>query len=358
MTVRAIVICTNVMFAKLQRQPKFKFCYRLKRELHGIKGRPIYFNIKMASTSKESSEDQIINLECLWSTHGDNFDYLGIIQKQRLAQASSILNFPFLKERCRVLSAEENVKENSKGILYWMFRDQRVEDNWALLYAQRLAFKNKVPLHVCFVLLPKFLDANMRHYRFLVSGLKEVEHDLKELNIGFHLLFGDSPQEILKFVARNKIGGLVCDFSPLRLPMQWVDIIKTHLPSNIPFVQVDAHNVVPVWFASPKLEYSARTIRKKINERLCEYQTDFPPVVVHEYDPIIKATKIDWNGIWKHVEVEELADCPWAVPGYRGGMKQLQHFIRKNLKLYDTHRNNPTYDVVSNLSPWLHFGNY
>lgn len=44
-----------------------------------------------------------------------------------------------------------------------------------MLYAQRLALKMEVPLHVCFCLVPKFLDATIRHYRFILKGLEEVE---------------------------------------------------------------------------------------------------------------------------------------------------------------------------------------
>ena len=47
--------------------------------------------------------------------------------------------------------------------------------------------------------------------------------------------------------------------------------------------QVDAHNVVPCWVASPKLEYAARTIRGKITKVLSDFLTDFPPVEKHPY---------------------------------------------------------------------------
>lgn len=40
---------------------------------------------------------------------------------------------------------------------------------------------------------------------------------------------------------------------------------------DIPFHEVDAHNVVPVWEASQKREYGARTIRGKIHKHLPEY---------------------------------------------------------------------------------------
>lgn len=53
--------------------------------------------------------------------------------------------------------------------------------------------------------------------------------------------------------------------------------------------QVDAHNIVPCWVASPKQEYSARTIRGKIHAQLPEFLTEFPPVICHPYPPSCKA---------------------------------------------------------------------
>jgi deoxyribodipyrimidine photo-lyase len=64
------------------------------------------------------------------------------------------------------------------------------------------------------------------------------------------------------------IGCLVTDFSPLRVPRKWVEEVSEAIGSSssglsdeIAFYQVDAHNVVPCWEASDKLEYGARTIR-------------------------------------------------------------------------------------------------
>ena len=48
-------------------------------------------------------------------------------------------------------------------------------DNWAFLYAQRLALKLDLPLYVCFCLVPKFLDATIRQFGFMLKGLAEVE---------------------------------------------------------------------------------------------------------------------------------------------------------------------------------------
>lgn len=83
---------------------------------------------------------------------------------------------------------------------------------------------------------------------------------------------------------QNEIGAVVTDFSPLRVPAGWVKAVQRKLPEDIAFCQVDAHNIVPCWEASPKLEYGARTIRSKINSQLSAYLTQFPPVIKHPYD--------------------------------------------------------------------------
>jgi deoxyribodipyrimidine photo-lyase len=73
---------------------------------------------------------------------------------------------------------------------------------------------------------------------------------------------GPASEHIPSFILKNKIGAVVVDFSPLRISSKWIEELKKVLPSDIPIVQVDAHNIVPCWHASDKLEYAARTIRK------------------------------------------------------------------------------------------------
>lgn len=246
---------------------------------------------------------------------------------------------------------------DAKGVAYWMARDQRVEDNWALLFSQNLALKNKVPLHVVFCLVDKFLDATIRHFQFMLKGLEEVAGDCKKLNVSFHLLRGKHVEEILKFVKQRKIGAVVCDFSPLRIHRTWVDGLKKALPSEVPLVQVDAHNIVPVWVTSEKQEYAARTIRNKINSKLAEFLTEFPPVVKHPHKANEVPEAIDWKKALKSVDVDEsVGDVEWIQPGYRHAAGMLESFISKRLKVYATKRNDPTQNALSNLSPFFHFG--
>lgn len=49
---------------------------------------------------------------------------------------------------------------------------------------------------------------------------------------------------------------------------------------DVPFHEVEAHNVVPVWVASDKRETGARTIRPKIHRALPEwFKVQMPPIL-------------------------------------------------------------------------------
>jgi deoxyribodipyrimidine photo-lyase len=51
-----------------------------------------------------------------------------------------------------------------------MSRDQRAADNWALLFARELAKKTDSSPIVAFYLVPGFLGAAGRQYRFMLNG--------------------------------------------------------------------------------------------------------------------------------------------------------------------------------------------
>ncbi|KAM4693798.1 deoxyribodipyrimidine photo-lyase-like isoform 2-T2 [Discoglossus pictus] len=279
------------------------------------------------------------------------------VKKHRQAAASSVSEFKFNKKRVRLISKESDLQDDAQGIVYWMSRDQRVQDNWAFLYAQRLALKQKLPLHVTFCLVPKFLDATIRHYGFMLKGLQEVAKECKHLNIPFHLLIGYAKDVLPSFVKEHGIGGVVTDFAPLRVPMQWVEDVCKSLPKNVPLVQVDAHNIVPCWVASNKQEYGARTIRRKIHDQLPHFLTEFPPVVRQPYDPKFEAEPIDWEGCYNSLEVDRtVGEVEWAKPGSDAAMGVLQNFILERLRSFNSDRNNPNQMALSNLSPWFHFG--
>lgn len=241
-------------------------------------------------------------------------------------------------------------------VVYWMQRDQRAADNWALLYAQELALNNKQPLAVVFNLVPKFLDASLRQYDFMIRGLQELEQTLGDKNIPFFLLLGDPTENLPKFISNYKAATLVTDFSPLRVVLTWKHQVSKQI--EIPFYEVDAHNVVPVWEASPKQEFGAYTIRPKIHKLLPEFLTDFPRLKKHSVDWQGKLQKTDWKKAVKTLEInEDIKPVDWIKPGEKAAQKAFEHFVAgSRFKKYSIERNDPNADAQSELSPYLHFG--
>ncbi|XP_060940694.1 CPD photolyase [Limanda limanda] len=282
----------------------------------------------------------------------------GWLQDLLVQQRSEEKETKFSKMRLRILSKAEKMKEGSEGVLYWMCRDKRVQDNWALIYAQKLAAKKNLPLHVCFCwFVPKSELSTLRRYSFMLKGLKEVAEECKALDIQFHLLHGSAGDVLPGFVSDHSLGAVVTDFYSLREPTQWLEDVKKKLPEDILLKQVDAHNIVPCWVASPKQEYSARTFRGKITKLLPDFLTDFPPVEKHPVTAKRTAKPIAWDKTLASLPVDREVVAPeWAKPGTKAGLAMLESFIDERLKLFETKRNDPNVNALSQLSPWLNFG--
>ncbi len=253
-------------------------------------------------------------------------------------------------KRARILS-EHPLKDGP--VVYWMSRDQRANDNWALLYAQELATSRAVPLAAVFCLAPRFMGAGSRQYHFMLTGLKEVQQNLSRLGIAFFLLYGDPGLEIPRFLEEFSAGALVSDFSPLRISRGWKNAIAAQI--TIPFYEVDAHNVIPCWHASIKQEWAAYTFRPKVHRLMGEFLVDFPLMKRQKIRCPIEV-ECDWKRAEQSIEAESVADANWLVPGEAAARAVLDDFLGRKLSCYDGDRNDPTKDGQSNLSPYLHFG--
>jgi deoxyribodipyrimidine photo-lyase len=243
-----------------------------------------------------------------------------------------------------------NLKQSSGGpVIYWMSREQRVQDNWGLIFAQKLAKQKAANLVVVFILQKEFLNAGLTHFQFMLEGLKEVECELKKLNIPFYLL-QDSPEKALSELAtKYDCGEIVTDFSPLKIKKEWNKSILEKI--DIPFYEVDSRNIIPAWITSPKLEFAAYTIRPKIHKNLPEYLTDYPLVVEHNQEWNYLVPEIKWDSLIKNKGVRAL-----FTPGTNQANKVLKDFINTKLESYGESRNDPNLDGQSGLSPYLHFG--
>lgn len=249
-------------------------------------------------------------------------------------------------------------------VVYWMFRDQRIRDNWALIHAVDEANKANVPVAIAFNLFDQFLGAKARQLGFMLRGLQKLHSNLENtLQIPFFLFQGEAVDTIPNFLKECGASLLVTDFSPLRDVRSWKEKICERVSESVTVHEVDAHNVVPLWVASNKLEYSAKTIRGKINKLLPEYLIELPAIGPPKIKWSSPNPPIDWpkliaNVVRKGAEVPELE---WCEPGEDAALEVLMGskngFLTARLKNYSTERNNPLKpQALSGLSPYLHFG--
>lgn len=257
-----------------------------------------------------------------------------------------------MDKRARTLKAGQ---EKRGPVAYWMSRDQRAHDNWALLYAQHLARERRVPLLVVFCLADRFLGATLRQYAFMLAGLAEVSRELARHHIPFHLLRGEPGEEIPTWAAALEVALLVTDFDPLRVKRVWKERAAQRLA--IPLVEVDAHNIVPCWLASPKQEWAAYSFRPKIRRVLEDFLTPFPTLLKHPFPDAAAAPDLDVPALLASLPLDRsVPPVEWLTPGEAAAREHLRRFVAGKLAAYDRDRNDPTRNGQSGLSPYLHFG--
>ena len=125
----------------------------------------------------------------------------------------------------------------------------------------------------------------------------------------------------------------------------------------VPLYEVDAHNIIPCWAASPKQEYGAYTIRPKIQHLLPLFLEEFPRMKRHPHALIDGQESNQWDRAIKTLKADtRITEVDWIVPGERAARRALKLFVEKKLGAYDATRNDPTLTGQSQLSPYLHFG--
>jgi deoxyribodipyrimidine photo-lyase len=256
---------------------------------------------------------------------------------------------------------QKRVREIGEGrwgegpVLYWISRDQRAADNWALVFAQRIARERRRALGAVFCLSPRFLDATWRQYAFMLDGLEELHGSLQRLGIPLFVLAGEAHSALPPFLDRVTAGAVVCDFSPLRVKQRWTRAVRERI--TIPLFEVDAHNIVPCWLASPKQEYAARTFRPRVTGALDEFLDDFPRMRTHPVAWSGEAPSHSFDALRRLPRVRrDIAPVSWIGAGERAAHARLRRFLDHALDAYGRCHNDPVADCQSHLSPYMHFG--
>jgi deoxyribodipyrimidine photo-lyase len=258
------------------------------------------------------------------------------------------------KERIETI----NIKPVRKGryVLYWMQAAQRAQYNHALEYAISRANQLKLPLVVVFGVTDSYPQANLRHYTFMFEGLVDVQKALAKR--GIKLVIRHQSPELAATELSEKASIVIVDAGHTRIQRKW----RQYAAKNIECLlqEVETNLIVPVTEVSDKENYSAGTLRPRINKKLPKYL-----VPVRHCKTLFSSLDMKFKSFGvKDVELAlsklNIDRSVEPVKTFRGGTteakRRLKDFIINKLDVYADSRNDPCLDATSNMSPYLHFG--
>ena len=258
------------------------------------------------------------------------------------------------KERIKLLNDKK--LRGGNYVLYWMQAAQRAEYNHALEYAIRTANKLKKPVLAFFGITEKWPEANQRHYYFMLEGLQDVQKALEAKGIQM-VIRRKSPDSGAVELAKDA-ALIVVDAGQLRI--QKKRRAKVARQIDCPLYEVETNLIIPVQEASSKENFSAGTFRPRISKKLDYYLVP------------LKHSKPKHDSLGMEFQTFNIDDIDNAlskinidrsvpkVDSFHGGTKEakqrLSDFLKNKLNRFADLRNDPTADYVSNMSPYLHFG--
>ena len=199
-----------------------------------------------------------------------------------------------------------------------MMKSFRIRNNYSLYEALSYSQKNQLVLDIIIV---EPYEENSRNLNFF----KENTFDLIEKLTLFTDNVSIVKREDIKSEFLNDLNAIFIDKAYLRFDLDIYNFIKKEcVTKRINLFTVESNVFVPVLVTSDKEEYSAKTIRNKINSRLKDYRTS-----VFDQMPLTK--------------------------GEIRALDILSNFIDNKLINYHLH-NDPSLNYTSLLSSYLKYG--
>jgi len=258
------------------------------------------------------------------------------------------------KERLKELNNKPVARK--KYVVYWMQQAQRSEYNHALEYAVDQANKLNKPVVVLFGITDNFPEANERHYYFMLEGLKETARSLAAR--GMQMIVQHGSPEIIATKLAHDACLVITDRGYLKIQRQWRAYVAVNAPCMV--VQVETDVVVPIESVSTKEEYAAATIRSKIQKRLKAYLIPVRRIPVKNRSLHLKFKKFPIDDTERAIHLLKIDRNVTRVDQYHGGTRTakrlVKDFIRNKLGHFPGDRNDPSKDMLSSMSPYLHFG--
>ncbi len=259
-------------------------------------------------------------------------------------------------QRERIQRLNSKPMMNGDYVIYWMQASQRAEYNHALEYAITQANDLDKPLLVFFGIMDAYPGANERHYHFMLEGLRETQAALLKRGI-LMVIRHESPEQAVPGLFPNPCV-VITDRGYLSLQRKW----RKHLACRIkcPLIQVESDIIVPVEQALEREAYSAASLRPRINRLLPNYLVPLEKRRLKNKSIDMRFESFDISNTDNAIAKLDIDRSVKKVDTFHGGTSQakkhLTHFLKYRLDHYSQKSNDPNFNALSNMSPYLHFG--
>ncbi len=267
---------------------------------------------------------------------------------------------------------EQPLNPDGQFVLYWMIANRRTRWNYSLQCAAELAHELAKPLVVFEALRVGYRWASDRIHQFIIQGMADNRAALADQPVTYYPYLEPKPGDgrgLLAALAKDSCAVISDDFPCFFLPSM-IDAARRHI--SVRFELIDSNGLFPM-HATDRVFQRAFDLRRFLQKHLLPQLDDVPRKnpFARKNLPVLQRLPAELQKRWPAADVERLAERPEELKGWpidhgvrvsflRGGAQaaeqRLVHFLRDGLPKYHEARNEPTQDVSSGLSPYLHFG--
>lgn len=274
--------------------------------------------------------------------------------------------------RERVRQSGRPLRPDGAYVLYWMIAARRLSYSFALDRALEHAKALGLPLRIFEPLRVDYPHAARRLHAFVLQGMAEHRAALEGGPIGYLPYVEPSVgagKGLLEALAKGAAVVVTDDVPGFFLP-RMVEAAAAKLP--VLLEAVDGDGLLPL-ASAPKAFDAALHFRRFLQRELPPHLQRFPRaeplrgLTLPQAPPLPAPIARRWPAASDALlacEPSALAALPIdaAVPpaalhgGTRPARRLLRRFLMERLPRYAEARNEPSLEVTSGLSPWLHFG--
>lgn len=257
-------------------------------------------------------------------------------------------------------------------VLYWMQGvTLRAHDNAALNFAVERANDLGIPVLVYHGLRHDYPWASDRLHTFILESALDLRQAFTDRRIQYAFYLDRdraSRPSVSPLVALARRAALVVtDYFPTFIMPRQTRSLRKRVEA--PVIAVESATVVPMSHFKDQ-HATARGMRPRLHEMLPHYlhrvgdvEPDYGDRVEVPFEDAVAA--IDARRSRQEIAAlvascdinHHVAPARNIRGGSRAARERLSQFLERGLPQYDPGRNDPTLDVTSGLSPYLHFGN-